>query len=116
MAEGLRGRLLRISELGSVETGLIAGGAGSPAGACPEGAAAADVLGSPPCVRRVATKIFLAFAVSLLAFAAVAGFGIARVHEVRRDLRLLSGGYLAMTRIAAQLEVKEWVATRALEA
>jgi signal transduction histidine kinase len=67
-------------------------------------------------VRRVATKIFLAFAVSLLAFAAVAGFGIARVHEIRRDLRLLSGGYLALTRIAAQLEVKDWVATRVLEA
>jgi signal transduction histidine kinase len=67
-------------------------------------------------VRHVATKIFLAFAVSLLAFAAVAGFGIARLHEIRRDLRLLSGGYLALTRIAAQLEVKDWVATRALEA
>jgi signal transduction histidine kinase len=67
-------------------------------------------------VRRVATKIFLAFAVSLLAFAAVAGFGIARLHEIRRDLRLLSGGYLALTRIAAQLEVKDWISARALEA
>ncbi len=67
-------------------------------------------------MRRVATKIFLAFAVSLLAFAAVAAFGIVRLHEIRRDLRLLSGGYLALTRIAAQLEVKDWVATRALEA
>ena len=70
----------------------------------------------PAPVRRVAAKIFLAFAVSLLAFAAVAGFGIARLHEIRRDLRLLSGGYLALTRIAAQLEVKDWVATRVLEA
>ncbi|HEX9402332.1 MAG TPA: ATP-binding protein [Anaeromyxobacter sp.] len=67
-------------------------------------------------MRHVATKIFLAFAVSLLAFAAVAGFGIVRLHEIRRDLRLLSGGYLALTRVAAQLEVKDWVATRALEA
>ncbi len=67
-------------------------------------------------MRRVATKIFLAFAVSLLAFSAVAGFGIARLHEVRRDLRLLSGGYLTLTRIAAQLDVKNWVAARALEA
>jgi signal transduction histidine kinase len=67
-------------------------------------------------VRRVATKIFLAFAVSLLAFSAVAAFGIGRLHEVRRDLRLLSGGYLALTRIVAQLDVKDWVATRALEA
>jgi signal transduction histidine kinase len=67
-------------------------------------------------VRRVATRIFLAFAVSLLAFSAVAGFGIVRLHEIRRDLRLLSGGYLALTRIAAQLDVKDWVAARALEA
>jgi len=67
-------------------------------------------------VHRIATKIFLAFAVSLLAFSAVAGFGIARLHDVRRDLRLLSGGYLALTRIAAQLDVKDWVAARALEA
>src|SRR5512138_579472 len=67
-------------------------------------------------MRRVATKIFLTFAVALLAFAAVAAFGIARLHELRRDLRLLSGGYLALTRIAAELDVKDWVATRALEA
>jgi two-component system NtrC family sensor kinase len=67
-------------------------------------------------VRRVATKIFLTFAVSLLAFSAVAAFGIVRLHEVRRDLRLLSGGYLALTRIAAQLDVKDWVTARALEA
>ncbi len=67
-------------------------------------------------MRRIATKIFLAFAVSLLAFSAVAGLGIARLHEARRDLKLLSGGYLALTRIAAQLDVKDWVAARVLEA
>jgi signal transduction histidine kinase len=67
-------------------------------------------------MRRVATEIFLAFAVALLAFAAVAAFGIARLHDARRDLRLLSAGYLPLTRIAAQLEVKDWVAARALEA
>ncbi|HET8540283.1 MAG TPA: ATP-binding protein [Anaeromyxobacter sp.] len=67
-------------------------------------------------MRRVATKIFLTFAVALAAFGLVAGFGIARLHELRKDLRLLSGGYLALTRIAAQLDVKDWVAARALEA
>jgi two-component system NtrC family sensor kinase len=67
-------------------------------------------------MRRVATKIFLTFAVALAAFALVAAFGIARLQELRRDLRLLSGGYLALTRIAAQLDAKDWVSARALEA
>jgi two-component system NtrC family sensor kinase len=67
-------------------------------------------------MRRVATRIFLTFAVALAAFALVAAFGVVRLHELRKDLRLLSGGYLALTRIAAQLDVKDWVATRALEA
>jgi two-component system, NtrC family, sensor kinase len=67
-------------------------------------------------MRRVATKIFLTFAVALAAFGLVAVFGIVRLHELRKDLRLLSGGYLALTRIAAQLDVKDWVASRALEA
>jgi signal transduction histidine kinase len=67
-------------------------------------------------MRRVATKIFLAFAVSLAAFAAVAVFSVLRLQELRRDLRLLSAGYLPLTRIAAELEVKDWLASRALEA
>jgi len=67
-------------------------------------------------MRRVAPKIFLTFAVALAAFGLVAVFGIVRLHELRKDLRLLSGGYLALTRIAAQLDVKDWVASRALEA
>jgi signal transduction histidine kinase len=67
-------------------------------------------------MRRVATKIFLTFAVALAAFALVAVFGIARLHELRNDLRLLSGGYLPLTRLAAQIDVKDWVASRALEA
>lgn len=67
-------------------------------------------------MRRVATKIFLAFAVSLAAFAAVAVFSVVRLQELRRDLRLLSAGYLPLTRIAAELEVKDWLASRALEA
>jgi two-component system NtrC family sensor kinase len=67
-------------------------------------------------MRRVATQIFLAFAVALASFGLVAAFGIARLHDLRRDLRLLSAGYLPLTRIAAQLDVKDWVASRALEA
>lgn len=67
-------------------------------------------------MRRVATRIFLTFAVALAAFGAVAAFGVVRLHELRKDLRLLSGGYLTLTRIAAQLDVKDWVASRALEA
>ncbi len=67
-------------------------------------------------MRRVSTKIFLAFAVALLAFAAVAALGITRLHDLRRDLRLISAGYLPLTRVAAQIDVKDWVAARALEA
>jgi two-component system, NtrC family, sensor kinase len=67
-------------------------------------------------MRRVSIRIFLTFAVALAAFGLVAVFGIFRLHELRRDLHLLSGGYLALTRIAAQLDVKDWVASRALEA
>ncbi|WP_242334525.1 MULTISPECIES: HAMP domain-containing sensor histidine kinase [Anaeromyxobacter] len=67
-------------------------------------------------MRRVATRIFLTFAVALAAFGAVAAFAIVRLHDARRDLRLLSTGYQPLTRIAAQLETKDWVAARALEA
>ncbi|HVO19502.1 MAG TPA: ATP-binding protein [Anaeromyxobacter sp.] len=67
-------------------------------------------------MRRVAAKIFLAFAVSLAAFGAVAAFSAVRLHELRRELRLLTTGYLPLTRIAAELEVRDWVASRALEA
>ncbi len=67
-------------------------------------------------MRRVATQIFLTFAAALAAFAIVAAFGISRLHGLGRELRLLSAGYLPLTRIAAQLEVKDWVTSRALEA
>jgi signal transduction histidine kinase len=67
-------------------------------------------------LRRLATRIFLAFAVALGAFGAVAAFGAARLHDLGRELRLLSGGYLPLTRVATQLEVKEWATPRALEA
>ena len=67
-------------------------------------------------MRSVATKIFLAFGVALAAFALVAGFGILRLHDLGRQLRLLSEGYLPLTRIAAQIDVKDWVTPRVLEA
>ena len=67
-------------------------------------------------MRSVATKIFLAFGVSLAAFALVSAFGIAQLHDLGRKLRLLSEGYLPLTRIAAQIDVKEWVTPRVLEA
>jgi len=69
-----------------------------------------------PALRSVATKIFLAFGVSLAAFALVSAFGIARLHDLGRSLRLLSDAYLPLTRIAAQIDVKDWVAPRLLEA
>src|SRR5512138_3191338 len=67
-------------------------------------------------LRRLATRIFLAFAVALGAFGAVAAFGAARLHDLGRELRLLSGGFLPLTRVAAQVEVKDWATPRALEA
>jgi signal transduction histidine kinase len=66
-------------------------------------------------MRSVSTKIFLTFAVALAAFGLVAGFGIARFHDLGRHLRLLSEGYLPLTRIAAQIDVKDWVTSRVLE-
>jgi signal transduction histidine kinase len=67
-------------------------------------------------MRRVAHKIFLTFAAALAAFGLVTAFGISRLHGLGRDLRLLSSGYLPLTRIAAEIDVKDWVAARALEA
>jgi signal transduction histidine kinase len=67
-------------------------------------------------LRRVATKIFLAFGVSLAAFALVSAFGILRLRDLGGKLRLLSEGYLPLTRIAAQIDVKDWVTPRILEA
>jgi two-component system NtrC family sensor kinase len=66
-------------------------------------------------MRRVATKIFLTFAVALAAFGLVAALAVARLQDLGRDLKLLTSGYFPLGRIAAQLEVKDWVASRALE-
>jgi two-component system NtrC family sensor kinase len=67
-------------------------------------------------LRSLATRIFLAFGVSLAAFALVSAFGIVRVHDLGLKLRLLSDAYLPLTRIAAQIEVKEWATPRLLDA
>ena len=86
-------------------------GAESPEGAgtppLPTGPVVRD--GSRAMFRRLATRIFLAFAVALGAFGAVAAFGAARLHDLGRELRLLSGGYLPLTRVAAPVEVKDTV-------
>ena len=66
-------------------------------------------------MRSVASKMFLTFTVALVAFGLVAVFAVSRMHALGTDLRLLSEGYLPLTRIAAQLDVKDWVTTRALE-
>ncbi|HVP66571.1 MAG TPA: ATP-binding protein [Anaeromyxobacteraceae bacterium] len=65
---------------------------------------------------RVATRIALAFGVALAAFALVAAFGIGRLRDLHRQLQLLSEGYVPLTRIAAQIDVKDWVTPRVLEA
>jgi len=67
-------------------------------------------------MRSVATKIFLTFAAALAAFAAAAGFSATRLHALSQDLSLLSEGFLPLTRVAAQIDVKDWVTARALEA
>jgi signal transduction histidine kinase len=67
-------------------------------------------------MRTVASRIALTFAVGFVAFGLVAAFAARRVHALGADLRLLSEGYLPLTRIAAQIEVKDWVTSRVLEA
>ena len=69
----------------------------------------------PTPMRRVATKIFLTFAVALAAFGLVAALAVVRLQDLGRDLKLLTTGYFPLGRIATQLEVKDWVASRALE-
>jgi two-component system, NtrC family, sensor kinase len=66
-------------------------------------------------MRSVASKMFLTFSVALVAFGLVALFAVRRMHALGTELRLLSEGYLPLTRIAAQIDVKDWVTARALE-
>ncbi|HYQ82138.1 MAG TPA: ATP-binding protein, partial [Anaeromyxobacteraceae bacterium] len=66
-------------------------------------------------MRSVSTRVFLAFAAALVAFGGVAAFGVSRLHDLGRQLRLLSDGYFPLTRVVAQIDVKDWVTSRALE-
>ncbi|BDG09079.1 sensor histidine kinase [Anaeromyxobacter paludicola] len=67
-------------------------------------------------MRSLATRIFATFAVALLAFGLVAAVAVRGLHLLGRDLRLLNEGYLPLTRIVAQLDVKDWATARAIEA
>jgi len=66
-------------------------------------------------MRSLAARIFFTFAVALVSFGLVALFAVGRMRALGADLILLSEGYLPLTRIAAQVEVKDWVTARALE-
>ncbi len=66
-------------------------------------------------MRSVSVRIFLAFAAALIAFGGVAAFGVSRLHDLGRQLRLLSQGYFPLTRVVAQIDVKDWATSRAME-
>jgi signal transduction histidine kinase len=66
-------------------------------------------------MRSLAARMFITFAVALVAFGMATVFAVGRMHALGRDLRLLSEGYMPLTRIAAQMDVKDWVTARALE-
>jgi len=66
-------------------------------------------------MKSVASKMFLTFSVALVAFGLAALFAVRRMHALGTELRLLSAGYLPLTRIAAQIDTKDWVTARALE-
>ncbi len=66
-------------------------------------------------MRSIAARMFLTFSVALVAFGLVALFAAHRMHALGNELRLLSEGYLPLTRIAAQIDVKDWATARALE-
>lgn len=58
-----------------------------------------------PYVRlSIATRIFLVFAAVVTVFGAVSSFAVWRMHAVGADIRLVSEGYLPLTKVAAQLE------------
>ncbi len=52
----------------------------------------------------IATRIFLVFAAVVTVFGAVSSFAVWRMHAVGADIRLVSEGYLPLTKVAAQLE------------
>jgi two-component system NtrC family sensor kinase len=66
-------------------------------------------------MRSLAARIFATLSVAIVAFGLVAAFAVGRMHALGLELRALSDGYLPLTRIAAQIEVKDWATSRALE-
>ena len=52
----------------------------------------------------IATRIFLVFAALVTVFGAVSSFAVSRMHAVGADIRLVSEGYLPLTKVAAQLD------------
>ncbi|HWV37081.1 MAG TPA: HAMP domain-containing protein, partial [Vulgatibacter sp.] len=52
----------------------------------------------------IASRIFLVFAAVVTVFGAVSSFAVWRMHAVGADIRLVSEGYLPLTKVAAQLE------------
>ncbi|WP_373044098.1 sensor histidine kinase [Vulgatibacter sp.] len=52
----------------------------------------------------IATRIFLGFAAVLCVFGAVSSFAVWRMHAIGEEIRLVSEGYLPLTKVAAQLE------------
>lgn len=52
----------------------------------------------------IATRIFLVFTVVLTVFGAVSSFAVWRMHAIGQEIRLVSEGYLPLTKVAAQLE------------
>src|SRR5690606_10384073 len=62
------------------------------------------VLENPPVRLSIASRIFLVFAAVVTVFGAVSSFAVWRMHAVGADIRLVSEGYLPLTKVAAQLE------------
>ena len=52
----------------------------------------------------IATRIFLGFAAVLCVFGAVSSFAVWRMHAIGEEIRVVSEGYLPLTKVAAQLE------------
>jgi signal transduction histidine kinase len=52
----------------------------------------------------LATRIFLGYAVVILTFGAVSIFSVLQMHSIGREIRLVSEGYLPLTKVTAQIE------------
>ncbi|MBI4821326.1 MAG: PAS domain-containing protein [Deltaproteobacteria bacterium] len=61
----------------------------------------------PPFRSTLATKVFLAFAVLLTAFALLGFFGAKQLGDVGEDLRRITEGHLSLARLAGQLETSQ---------